>query len=424
MSNITAAMLPSLLGRPVAYQPVFTKLPGVNVQGAIFLSQALFLCNTPTAQRREGWFWKEQEGPHDSWESETGMSAKQQATARRQLVALGVLEEARKGMPAKTWYRVNCDRLAEALAQALSDDKKAEQASSPHGCPVSPDGRSKNLPTGETCFSQTASTESTNGSFLTETTTENTPSLSDAGASHHDRAKHLDDDGQPLGGMSRSFPMTYDWEPDASLFAAMAQRRGLPADAQPTPAELADFTGHFAENGRPMTQSGWHGRLARWVYENRQRQILAMPTQVSTGGIAHAQHRQPDSSSDERRRVREALANPLDLSWADGWWPEGGSPGEPTAGAGAGAGSPDFYPAGSDLPEDILECVPECGHDDAGTPGAGAGGSKLASATDTQGGGTCHERPEARGQHLATGHSRTGLNAGADTGGLWNAGDW
>ena len=80
--SITAAMLPALLGRPVAYQAVFTRLPGVTVQGAIFLSQALFLTNTPTAAKRDGWFWKEQQGEHDSWESETGMSAKQHVTAR------------------------------------------------------------------------------------------------------------------------------------------------------------------------------------------------------------------------------------------------------------------------------------------------------------------------------------------------------
>lgn len=53
--SLTAAMLPALLGRPVAYQAVFTRLPGVTVQGAIFLSQALFLTNTPTASKRDGW---------------------------------------------------------------------------------------------------------------------------------------------------------------------------------------------------------------------------------------------------------------------------------------------------------------------------------------------------------------------------------
>lgn len=420
MRNITASMLPSLLGRPVAYQAVFTRLPGVNVQGAIFLSQALFLCNTPTAQRRDGWFWKEQEGPEDSWESETGMSAKQQSTARRQLVALGVLEEARKGMPAKTWYRVNADRLAELLARALGEQIQAEQPANLRGCPDSPNGRNKKLPTGETCFSQTEPTDSTKGSFLTETTTENTPSLSGAGTSPCDRAKQLDDDGLPPSGLARSFPMSYDWVPDPSLFAAMAQRRGMTADTRPTPTELADFTGHFAENSRPMTHGGWHDRLARWIHENRQRQ--PMHPQALTGGSDHAQRRQPDCQGDERRRVREALADPHDISWADGWWP--GDDHEAAAGSGAGAGGTGVHPSGGDLSEDVLECVPECGPVEAEQTGAGAGDSELACATDSHGGGASNEQSEARGQYMASDYSGSGLDAGADSRGLRNASSW
>lgn len=153
MSHISASMLPALLGRPVAYQPVFTRLPGVTVQGAIFLSQALFLCNTPTARRRDGWFWKEQAGDVDSWEAETGMSAKQQVTARRQLVAIGVLEEVRKGVPAKTCIGSTVTAWPICWRRCLRSPK-------PPPSPATP----QTLPLGESAISQREKQETPNRS--------------------------------------------------------------------------------------------------------------------------------------------------------------------------------------------------------------------------------------------------------------------
>ncbi|MBW5802022.1 hypothetical protein IM870_17995 [Halomonas elongata] len=428
MSNITAAMLPALLGRPVAYQPVFTQLPGVSVQGAIFLSQALFLCNTPTAQRRDGWFWKEQQGAHDSWEAETGMSAKQQQTARRQLVAIGVLEEVRKGVPAKTWYRVNCDRLAEQLAEALSDDKPQEQAAKP--------ATGQNLPSGETGNSQSENQESPNGSaqnlpngdFLQRLQQRIPPTplsgASDAGADPLGQAANLDDNGQPLDRTPepRQQPMTYDWQPDATQLAAACLRRQLPTGTWPDADTLADFTDHFAQKpSERRTAQGWHERLAKWLAEDRRRQY-ATP-QATTGGPDHAQrsaaHR-GDGRQSEREAVREQLANPADTSWADGWWPED----DATEGADTGAGESGVHPAGSDLPEDLGECVSECGHAESGPAGAGAGIDPLVGAADAAGGRAGDERPEASGEYLAADDPGAGLDAGADPGGLRYAGDW
>jgi hypothetical protein len=344
MSHITSAMLPALLGRPVAYQAVFTRLPGVTVQGAIFLSQALFLSGTPTARRRDGWFWKEQAGAVDSWECETGMSAKQQMTARKQLTTLGVLEEVRKGVPAKTWYRVNVEALAQALAAALAPAEVAESGANPHDCPVSPDGRIWNLPTGETRIAQPECTESPDGSFLTETTTEITPSLSGAGEREtpaqpdptpppnlFDRAAELDDQGQPLGASDdhpaplahhreRLQPMALDWEPEPAAWQRACWERGLAPDADVHQA-LIDFREHFAaQPGRTATHADWTRRFARWVHENLQRQA-AQPS----GGSAHAQRRDRTPA----RRLTAAEARERDrIARAGGGQPGDVIPGE------------------------------------------------------------------------------------------------
>lgn len=236
-----------------------------------------------------------------------------------------------------------------------------------------------------------------------------------------DRAAQQDDQGQPVDNTptSRQQPMTYAWQPDAGALAMACQRRGMSADTQPDAATLADFVTHFAEQPHQRrTHQGWHERLAKWLSENRQRQPLA-----PTGGPDHAQRPAAypsDARRSEREAVREQLANPGDTSWADGWWPEG----DTTEGADAGAGQPGIHPAGGDLSEDLGECVPECGHAESGSSGAGAGTDPLVGTADAAGGRAGDERAEASGEYLAADDPGTGLDAGADPGGFRYAGDW
>ncbi|SFU86306.1 DnaT-like ssDNA-binding domain-containing protein [Halomonas korlensis] len=342
MTCITAAMLPSLLGRPVAYQPIFTKLPGVTVAAAIFLSQALFLCNTPTARRRDGWFWKEQQGESDSWEAETGMSAKQQVTARRQLIRIGVLEEVRKGVPAKTWYWVNTEALAHRLAEALSDDEPPEH-------PANPDD-SHNLPSRETENAQAENQQSPNGSaqncpngdFL-QRLLQRVPPLSGASEPNvFERAAQQTDDGPPPPSQPRRHPMTLDWQPDPEQLAMACQRAGLPDDLTAAPHQLAKFTAHHADHpARQHSATAWTAKLVDWLRNDLR---AASP---ATGGIPHAQRQPAAGGYDrnlERDRIAEQLANPHDQSWADGMWPDDDA--EPGAqGGNHGAGQPGVHPA-------------------------------------------------------------------------------
>ncbi|TZG41309.1 helix-turn-helix domain-containing protein [Halomonas eurihalina] len=255
---------------------------------------------------------------------------------------------------------------------------------------------------------------------LESTTVNLNPPPSDA-RGVFDRAAQQDDQGRPVDNTptSRQQPMTYDWQPDAGALAMACQRRGMAADTQPDAATLADFVTHFAEQPHQRrTHQGWHERLAKWLSENRQRQPLA-----PTGGPDHAQrpaaYRSDDRRS-EREAVREQLANPGDTSWADGWWPED----DTTERADAGAGEPGVHPAGSDLSEDLGECVPECGHAESGSSGAGAGTDPLVGTADAAGGRAGDERTEASGEYLAADDPGAGLDAGAYPGGLRYAGDW
>lgn len=168
MARVSPSVVQKILGRVVAYHASFTLLPGVSVPGAVFLSQAFYWSRNTKAEERGGWFYKNQRGS-DSWESETGLSPKQQANARKSLVEIGVLEETRKGVPAKMWYRINCERLLELLAEKFNDEPHGSDCTSqffplvdstiPYGQSVGRDGQPLILPKGKS---------------ITESTTENT----------------------------------------------------------------------------------------------------------------------------------------------------------------------------------------------------------------------------------------------------------
>lgn len=99
-----------LLDRPIAYQPSFAQLRVGKVKvgpvGAVLLSQFVYWHN-----RMDGaWLYKTRE----QIAQETGLSRDEQETARKRLVAIGVLEEQLRGVPATMHFKINVDSL-EAL---------------------------------------------------------------------------------------------------------------------------------------------------------------------------------------------------------------------------------------------------------------------------------------------------------------------
>lgn len=102
-----------LLSRPIAYHRCFISL-GAGVTGAVFMSQAVYW--TRRTNDPDGWFYKSQM----DWEEETGLKRGEQEKARKMLVSVGVLEERKKGLPAKLFYRVNEAKLTTMIAGTVS----------------------------------------------------------------------------------------------------------------------------------------------------------------------------------------------------------------------------------------------------------------------------------------------------------------
>ncbi|MCC6485540.1 MAG: hypothetical protein IT209_11895 [Armatimonadetes bacterium] len=61
---------------------------------------------------------------------ETGLTRTEQENARKKLVRLGLLEEQRRGTPAKLWFRLNKDALYELLAHYLANKDDGNPQSS------------------------------------------------------------------------------------------------------------------------------------------------------------------------------------------------------------------------------------------------------------------------------------------------------
>jgi hypothetical protein len=104
--------------RIVAFHSRFVDITG-NTNSAMLLSQFWYWSGTPTAIEREGWFWLTQADISD----QTGLIRNEQEVARKRLRDLGILEEEKRGLPMKLWYRLDRDRFFELVLILLDSQK-------------------------------------------------------------------------------------------------------------------------------------------------------------------------------------------------------------------------------------------------------------------------------------------------------------
>lgn len=109
--------LMAVLDQPIVFHKVYKKITG-SVTAALMLSYATQVSDD-LEPARGGWFTLDAE----TWEEETGLTRKEQITARRRLRELGLLDERKQGMPAHMEFRVNYQGIAALLhrfAQTLA----------------------------------------------------------------------------------------------------------------------------------------------------------------------------------------------------------------------------------------------------------------------------------------------------------------
>lgn len=113
--NTDLAIIWPLLGRHIAFHRRLVDLTA-SVKAALLLSQTIYWTrHGRDIARTGGWFLKTTE----QWEMETGLSAKEQTTARAVLCDLALLDEQRLGMPAKLHFRLSVDQLGALLSDRV-----------------------------------------------------------------------------------------------------------------------------------------------------------------------------------------------------------------------------------------------------------------------------------------------------------------
>jgi hypothetical protein len=101
----------------VTYFPVLAQLTG-SAKAALLLGHSIYVSRAllRDSPEREGWFWKTTQ----EWFVATGLSQKEQVSARELLIERQLLQEARQGMPAKLYFRINLTALAAQLGQLIN----------------------------------------------------------------------------------------------------------------------------------------------------------------------------------------------------------------------------------------------------------------------------------------------------------------
>lgn len=116
--------------RPIAFNRHYVTI-GCGITGALMLSQAVYW--SKRTKDKDGWFYKTQA----EWELETGLTRREQDTARSRLESLGVLYVERRGIPAQLFYKVDVMQIHNLLINAVDLQSEAMHKSAKLGAHIS-----------------------------------------------------------------------------------------------------------------------------------------------------------------------------------------------------------------------------------------------------------------------------------------------
>ena len=105
LPRVGSSLYGKLYGEPISYYGEISKALG-SVTAGVFLSKAI---SEPFTD--DGWFLKSQ----DEWELETGLTRREQETARQILRDAGILLESKKGIPCRLFFKVDFEALGRLL---------------------------------------------------------------------------------------------------------------------------------------------------------------------------------------------------------------------------------------------------------------------------------------------------------------------
>lgn len=108
MSNDLIELIRLMNEKPIAFNKHYVFL-GCGINGAVMLSQLVYWADK--SKDPNGWIYK----TGKEWTEETGLTRREQDTARKNLRELGFIDEHKHGVPCKVHFKVNQSNLYSAL---------------------------------------------------------------------------------------------------------------------------------------------------------------------------------------------------------------------------------------------------------------------------------------------------------------------
>jgi hypothetical protein len=106
-----------LHSKPVAFYPDFSEIGG-STNAGILLSQLFYWRDKQ--QDADGWIYKSQK----DWKKEISLTRTEQENARKKLRDAKILQEKLKGNPAKLYFKIDFDKMIEALSSLYESRAK------------------------------------------------------------------------------------------------------------------------------------------------------------------------------------------------------------------------------------------------------------------------------------------------------------
>ncbi|MFH7767774.1 DNA-binding protein [Acinetobacter sp. BSP-28] len=103
-------LIEAMNDQPIAFNKHYVFI-GCGINGALMLSQLVYW--TSRTKDNDGWIFK----THHEWTMETGLTRREQDTARKTLKDLGFLLEKKVGVPRRVFFRVERENLYKALIE-------------------------------------------------------------------------------------------------------------------------------------------------------------------------------------------------------------------------------------------------------------------------------------------------------------------
>ncbi len=236
------------IGQPIAYFPKLSIYLGC-INAGVFLGQMVF--------------WSDKTdnplGVYKTSEEitkETGLSYKQQVSARKKLVSLGLISETYKRLDHRLYFKFNTERFDEWFSEMLlANEQNGISPNDEMEFPELPKGHFGEIPNVSSGTNKKVVREQPKGHFvIQEITTENT-------------TKNTSDIQTHIGGLEFQ---NLEWQPDLNLLLNVIRTSGIGANAQSVinmpdyQFHLGNFNAHW-ENKTDLTENQRTRKFAQWL---------------------------------------------------------------------------------------------------------------------------------------------------------------